>query len=390
MKTPNQKEFLRIVTAYLNGIATPKQDAALKQYFELFSEEEDVLDGLEQEDLNNIRVRIKSTIDERITKSGLPIFKLYGRYISAAAAILVMMSIGLYYYKHNYQTSSFKEKAKMLNDIAAGSNKAVLTLANGAKISLTGSSIGKVAEQDGSIITKNGDGMIAYNNANVISGKEIYNSVSTPRGGQYQLKLPDGTIVWLNAASVLTYPVKFIGKERKVELTGEAYFEVVKNSSKPFKVVTNHQIVEVLGTHFNINDYDEEPEAKTSLIEGSVLIRSAEYPKNQEILVPGEQAVLERISKSQPIRVNKIDIEEAIAWKNGYFLFDNEPLESILRKISRWYDVDIDYQGLKSNKIISLSGTLSKYSNASQVLKKLELTGSVQFKIEGRRILVTQ
>lgn len=205
-----------------------------------------------------------------------------------------------------------------------------------------------------------------------------YNTISTPRGGQYQLQLPDGSKVWLNAQSSLRFPARFIGNERLVTLTGEGYFEVAKDKAHPFKISINNMQVEVLGTHFNVMGYNDEPATTTTLLEGSVkIIKGGSVQK----IVPGEQAIVK-----DGIRVAKVNAEEAIEWKNGNFNFSHEKLGSIMRRISRWYDVDIAYSQRTTGA--TFVGTIPRSTNITEVLKYLELTGLVHFKIEERRVTV--
>lgn len=383
MNTPNRKEFLRLVDAYLAGKANAKQSATVEQYFDLFSTEPDILETLDRKAIREIHDRLKSGIDSRIESRERPNFILNWKYASIAAAILLISTIGIYFYRSGQQQlKPFSKNPTMVTDIAPGGNKAILTLADGSKISLTDAKAGKVASQFGLSIHKTNTGDLVYTHTGLVNEKPAYNSVETPKGGQYQVGLPDGTKVWLNAASSLRYPLAFQGNERKVELTGEAYFEVAKDKSKPFKVYTDRQVVEVLGTHFDVNAYSDESFTRTSLVEGSVSVSSLKSGAKVKI-IPGQQSIV-----SSNITVKNIDVDEAVAWKNGYFMFDEEPLESILRKVSRWYDVDIQYQNIELGRKLYFSGTLSRYSNVSKVLKKLELTESVHFKIEGRKIIV--
>lgn len=393
MNTPHQTEFLRLVTKYLDGTATAKQKAAVERYFDLFSSGPDFLESATREQTDKVHDRLKAKIDQQIaaeeqeeyheelTHPGLP-----WKYLSIAATILLAASIGMYLYFSSHQkVKPFSKKTAMVADVAPGSNKAVLTLSDGKQISLTDAENGQLASQDGTDINKTKDGELVYSRAGE-SDAIAYNSVATPRGGQYQLTLSDGTKVWLNAASILKYPTTFSGDERTVQLDGEAYFEVAHNASKPFRVISDRQTVEVLGTHFDINSYGDEPATRTSLIEGSVRV-SKTGSAEKIVIRPGQQAIV-RETTSGKIKIKNIDIDEAVAWKNGYFMFDEEPLGSILRKIARWYDVDIEYKGLKQDNDLYFSGTLSRYSNVSKVLDKLELTESVHFKIEGRKIFV--
>jgi len=210
-----------------------------------------------------------------------------------------------------------------------------------------------------------------------------FNTISTPVGGQYTVVLPDGSKVWLNAASSLKFPTAFTGTERRVELTGEGYFEVAKNKHMPFKVNFNREEVEVLGTHFNISAYPDEAVTRTTLLEGSVRISKNNIKK---ILVPGQQAISSM--QTGGFNIAEVNTDEAIAWKNGLFLFHNENIRSIMKKIARWYNVDVNYQGSFTNQ--EYGGRISQSKNLSEILKNLELTGTIHFKIEGRRVTVME
>jgi ferric-dicitrate binding protein FerR (iron transport regulator) len=201
-------------------------------------------------------------------------------------------------------------------------------------------------------------------------------------GGQYQLLLPDGSKVWLNSGSSIRFPTAFIGKERVVELKGEAFFDIKENKKMPFIVRTNNSMdIKVLGTQFNVMAYEDEKSINTTLLEGSVQILKE---TGSTYLEPGQAAVLNK--GSGKIKVAPADIEDAVAWKNGYFIFSNENIESIMRKVSRWYNVEIEYQGNLNNK--DFVGTISRDKNISELLKMLELTGAIHFRIEGRRVTV--
>lgn len=306
----------------------------------------------------------------------------------AAASILIFLSFGTYLLlKPKTASQNIVNNQPFKNDIAPGTNKAILTLAGGRQVILTGAKNGTIAKQGLVAISKTGNGKIVYNaastptnlqDASVNAGN---NTITTPRGGQYRVVLPDGSEVLLNAASSLTYPTAFIGNERKVELTGEAYFEVAHNAAKPFKVYSKGQVVEVLGTHFNINSYDDEPGIKTTLLEGKVKVTDAKKNQNR-FLQPGQQSFL----SIDAFNVNTVDTEEAVAWKNGIFMFEGDDIQQIMRMISRWYDVDITYKG--TAPVDLFSGSVSRFSNVSEVLNLLHLTGKVKFSIEGRKIIV--
>jgi hypothetical protein len=309
--------------------------------------------------------------------------------IAAAAAALIFVSFGAWFFvKPRQPVKQLAQQPHIKNDILPGGNKAILTLANGKQISLTGAQNGTLAVQGGVAVNKTADGRIVYNSSKGAlapngAGKLAYNTMTTPRGGQYWVVLPDGSKALLNAASSLTYPTSFNGNERKVELTGEAYFEVAHNAAKPFRVYSKSQVVEVLGTHFNINTYDDEPNIKTTLLEGKVKVTSV--VKNQvRILKPGQQAALNSLA----FNVNDVDVEDATAWKNGTFTFENNDIQQIMRMVSRWYDVDVTYKGnLPTDKF---TGSVSRFSNVSELLNTLQLTRKVRFKIDGKLIIVSE
>ncbi|MBB5637838.1 hypothetical protein HDE68_003763 [Pedobacter cryoconitis] len=384
-------EFLKAVEAYLEGTADEDQILFLEQYFDLFEELEEILEYHNLMQTRNVGNLMHSRIHQDITrwedlekKSEVVTGSSMKYWYMAAAAIFVTFT-SVYIYQANQNKFESINQYKVAS-IVPGRSKAILTLSNGSKIILADSKNGEITNQSGTIITKKDSQLVYQKSGSSPADKYAYNAVETPKGGQYQLVLPDGTKVWLNAASSLRYPLAFQGNERKVELTGEAYFEVAKDKTRPFKVHSNNQVVEVLGTHFNINVYSNEPFIKTTLLEGSVKVTNSST-NAQTIIRPGEQSIIQKTGNSA-IKVKDVDMDEAVAWKNGYFMFNSEQLESVLRKISRWYDVDIQYQN-EELKHQLFSGTLSKYLSVSQVLKKLELLQSVHFKTEGRKIIVT-
>jgi ferric-dicitrate binding protein FerR (iron transport regulator) len=266
--------------------------------------------------------------------------------------------------------------------VLPGGNRALLTLANGSSIVLDSAADGILAQQGNTRIKKLNGGQIVYSVPGMKPEAVFYNVLTTPRGGQYRLALPDGSQVWLNAASSIRYPTAFTGRERRVEITGEAYFEIAKNPQMPFYVKVNDMQVEVLGTHFNVMAYANEDAVRTTLLEGSVKVNRG---SSTVFLKPGQQSALGE--KGAVSVIDGADTEEAVAWKNGLFEFDNVSIETVLRQISRWYDVDVQYEG---NTMPShFGGQISRYSNLSQVLKILELSG-IHFRIEGKRLIVLQ
>ncbi len=305
--------------------------------------------------------------------------------IAVAASIILCLSAAVFFMLHKasvQQQIVGNEPSK--NDLTPGGNKAILTLSTGQQIVLTGARNGKLAQQGDAAITKTADGQIVYGMANGSAAAEVsYNTTSTPRGGQFRVVLTDGTKVWLNAASSVTYPTAFTGADREVEITGEVYFEVAHNAAKPFRVKSNGQIVEVLGTHFNINAYKDEPVITTTLFEGSVKVNKGTA---SALLKPGQQSSVTENGNNLNIKItDNADLDQALAWKNGEFSFNKTNIQFVMRQIARWYDVDIEYAGKIPDK--RLSGTFSRNMNASKALSLLEFTG-VNFKIEGRKIIV--
>lgn len=296
--------------------------------------------------------------------------------IAAAAAIILIGSIIIYSYIKPAAPSLTLLKTQ--NDVVAAENKAILTLNNGKIISLNQSNKELVAIQGGINIRKS-NGLLIYEQQKNAATSIAINKLETPKGGKYQVQLPDGTKVWLNAASILTYPATFIGKERKVSLDGEAYFEVAKDKGKVFKVISGAQTIEVLGTHFNVKSYTEENKIQTTLSEGKVKISKG---LQHIILKPGQAAFTSQNSKN--IKIEKTDLEKDLAWKNNEFIFRGDDLMAIMREVSRWYDVEIIYEG-NFNKD-GYMGAVSRSKNISEVLKMLQLTGKINYKIEGRRV----
>ena len=376
-----------MVRQYLSGNGSESARAAVERYYELFSTQDNILEEKDRESVRAIGSRLKSNIDFKIHDQESKTYPLFQK-LAAAAAVVIALSTGLYFYNSGKREKQVVNHQKpKQNEITPGGNKAILSLSDGTQITLNNAKNGILANQKGVAVTKNGEGNLVYENINSSNATKLFNSVSTPRGGQYRLRLSDGTLVWLNAGSVLTYPVVFNVEKREVKLTGEAYFEVSKDIKRPFSVKTTQQKIRVLGTHFNISAYSDDTDTKTTLLEGKVSVENSNF-SNHKILRPGEEAITSSNSKNNSPLIKNVDTTDAVAWKNGYFQFQGEPLEGILKKVSRWYDVEIDYSKNQAINTLFFNGTISKYKHASQVLKKLELTGGVHFKIEGRRIIV--
>ena len=387
----SKEEVAKLLEKYRDGLCTEEEQALVESWHlnEISTRNSDI----NHAELKSARKQIWTAIEE---ETEINPNKKNAIWLKLAAAAVILFFIGVVVNKKTgKELVAHQEISKNeIKIIQPGGNKATLTLGDGSKISLTDATDGVIAKQAGIDITKTNNGELIYtvtNSSN--SKKDFYNTIETPRGGQYQINLPDGTKVWLNAESYLRYPAAFDDTQRTVELKGEAYFEVAKRFNKKgsrvaFKVITNlgsgrNQEVEVLGTHFNINAYSNEPSNKTTLLEGSVKVKNLASGL-MGLLNPDQQSVINPSSPS--VLIKAIDAEEAVAWKDGFFSFNDENLITIMNKISRWYDVDIDYKGNKIDK--TFGGRISRFNSVNEVLDMLQTTGAVRFKIEGRRILV--
>lgn len=306
--------------------------------------------------------------------------------LTAAAAILSLLLAGVFFLgKQDSPREIVKTeniiKQKNNNDVLPGKNTATLTLADGTTVVLDETQNGTVTTQGNTKVVKLNNGMLSYKSSHQKQIEVVYNTISTPKGGQYQLILSDGSKVWLNAASSLRFPAAFTGKERKVELLGEAYFEVAKNETMPFKVEAEGMEVEVLGTHFNVNSYNDEASTRTTLLEGSIKIN---HGNTTNFLKPGQQARL-HIDGDLKI-INNADVDEAVAWKEGKFQFDRADIHEVMRQIARWYDVSVGYKGVISSHF---GGSISRDVKLSQVLKMLEMTANLKFQIEDKHVVVS-
>ncbi|WP_316823462.1 FecR family protein [Pedobacter gandavensis] len=381
-----------LLIKYLSGKCTEEEQALLEQWHLNSTADRDAemigFDLTEQErkdDLDEIWAKLEQDEEKDKTEeqaADLQVGKIrrlaLWPSIAVAAGIAIALTAGLLLYQEPTNKEDQIISAQHIAQIPAGGNHAVLTLDDGRQISLSDARKGTLVSESGINISKTKDGQLVYQLSNV-NKPQTYNTISTPNGGQYQVVLPDGTRVWLNAASSLRFPLTFDHlSERKVELKGEAYFEVARQLSKikgervPFVVVTEKQRVEVLGTHFNINAYKEEPDLKTTLIEGSVKVSDQ---KNSVVLKPGEQAR----AHQDKLLLAKVDTEEIISWKNGYFRFNNTDLKTIMRQAARWYDVDVEYEGQIPPLLIS--GEVSRQVDAAAFLEMLKYL-NVKFKIE--------
>ena len=387
----DKKDFQKLLDKYIAGEASLEEEQRLLNFYGSFQKQTE--SDLEIEEIgDNIFERIQETINP-LEEDHYSFRFYYLKSISIAAMILLAITTGIYFYSNRElaEPEHFAE-IDVRNDIPPGYNKAILTLADGSKISLDDAANGLLASQGNIAITKTENGQIVYENNNIdrtkfMANRSVTNTIQTPKGGKYQVRLPDGSKVWLNSASTLSYPTTFAGNERKVQLKGEAYFEISPNKNSPFRVQSGNQIVEVLGTHFNINSYDDEDYVKTTLLEGSVKVILNSKPNvisNTRLLKPGEQSLTK--SSRSDIRIENADTEKAVAWKNGYFKFRNTPIREIMREIERWYDVELVYEGKMPTD--EFTGFISNDVKISAVLKIMEESGGVKFTVKGKKLKV--
>ncbi|WP_316817665.1 FecR family protein [Pedobacter nyackensis] len=309
-------------------------------------------------------------------------FRLQARFAIAAAIATVLVFAGLFYYNFDVRRALLTEIAYK-NDVAPGKTGATLTLANGKKIRLDQALNGELAKEAGVVISKSADGQLIYEVKGSAADPGRMNTLTTAKGESYQLRLPDGSLVWLNAASSLTYAADLnSGGKRKVELDGEAYFEIAKDKAHPFVVESRKQEVEVLGTHFNVNAYADEPVVATTLLEGAVKVTGKGL---DQTIRPGEQA----INNGSAIQVMDVDVETVVDWKSGGFILDRVDFRTVMRKIARWYNVEVVYDPTVPYDMIS-GGYISRSMQLSSVLKLIEKSGQVRFRIEGRTVHVSE
>ena len=310
--------------------------------------------------------------------------------VAAAAAVLAALII-LFYPKQQQtrqemvQDPTHLQPIQPAHAIKPGTNKAVLKLADGSEIILSDSGNAHIATQNNTEIQRHQQGGIAYHAAQGQAADKppVYNTLTTPRGGKYTLTLADGTVVTLDAASSITYPVVFTGKERRVEITGQAYFEVVHHAAQPFRVSAKGQLIEDIGTAFNVNAYADDPFIKVTLAEGLVDVSN----KAEKVtLAPGQQAIVK--DGEDKMRVKAVNVEETVAWKNGWFIFHQESLQNIMKQAARWYDAEIVVEGAPINK--KFGGNISRYKEIAELLENLKLTGGIHYRIEGRKVILTK
>lgn len=368
------QEVEKLLERYISGTATDNEIAYVETwYLKAPIPEAKIADTQIIEDQ-------RESLDKIIQQIPSRKHKLWPTIAAVAAVAVIIFSAGLFYSNNNHK----KDLTVTLNKIVPGSIGATLTLSNGKKVTLNALPSGEVANQLGLSINKTADGQLVYEKSGIKNSTEAdgtTNTLSTDNGQTYMIVLPDKSKVWLNAASSLTYSLTLNDNGfRKVKLNGEAYFEIAKDKNHPFIVSTENQEIKVLGTHFNVNSYKDEEAIKTTLLEGSVQVS---IPKSNitDILKPGQQSVLQNNS----LRVVAAKTDEAIAWKNGYFQFNESHLRSIMREISRWYDIDIVYEGKVEDALFYVK--IPRNLSLTEVMKILEING-INFKIEGRKLIV--
>lgn len=377
-KTCTGAEREELAVIILSGKHEDEIKDYLQQAWESTNNTED-MDRGKSEDIIRSILTSAPIIKQKVAK----IHRIWKR-VAAAAAIILMVSIGGYFvFKNNIPKEIAKlepQEKRFKNDIAAPSiTKSTITLEDGSIVALDSVSSGTLATQGDVHVVKTADGKVIYDGT---SNKLVYNTLTNPRGSKVvDITLSDGSRVWLDAGSSVTYPVAFVGNERKVSITGEAYFEVTHDATKPFVVSKGETTVQVLGTHFNVNAYDDEGAIKVTLLEGSVKVSMVNG--QSAMIKPGEQA---KVVDGKLSIAKGVDLVETMAWKNGLFTFNEATIETLMKQIEKWYDVDINYEGkaTTSHFVVTIPRTVTM----SNVFKILEETGGVHFKIEGRKVTV--
>lgn len=390
----NDEEAFRtayLISGYIRQRLTPEEHTELDRWVEksdhnmlLFEQLTDEhylgqsLKFLEQVDTEQALQKVLSKIAAAPVKKPTLFSRL--KHYTVAASVLLITGAAIVIYQFAFKDSIHQEAIYAEADIQPGSHKATLILADGKTISLNDHQKGKVATQDHTSIEKNDSGSIIYQQQSGIAPTaNLYNILKTPNGGQFQLVLPDGSKAWLNAASSIRYPVAFPSGERVVEITGEIFFQIVRNKNAPFKVKLKNEMITVLGTSFNVNSYQDEPFMQTTLVEGLVSING----DGRDIqLLPGQAAKWKDLAN---VSVDAVSIEEITAWKEGLFVFENATIETIMRQVARWYDVQVKFEDSINHHF---NAALPRNLPVSKLLRLLELTHRVQFKISGKTITV--
>lgn len=371
-----QQELELLLKKYREGAASHQERALLEQWYHSF--EYDAAIFTDEARIKELKEGSWQSITETIRPVSIPLYRR--RWFSVAAAVLLIAAC---FWLWNNGRNAARNK-QLAQQITPAGSKATLTLGDGSVVVLDSNTKQSIVDANGITILNENNNLLSYKHqAAERPAAPVFNTLTTPRGGRYQLVLPDGTKVWMNSASSLRYPTQFWDKERIVELSGEAYFEVAQNAAQPFKVKLSRALVHVLGTSFNINAYTDEPLTKTTLVTGAVRV-SGIMPQNGEsmTLPVGYQA----ITGDAYMSMQKASISQVLSWKNGLFVFEDMKLAEILREISRWYDIDIEVRAPVSNE--SYGGVINRNSSLAKVVETLEKNGIQHFKIEGRKLIV--
>lgn len=348
------------------------------KYLALFKES-GALSNLKQIQSEDAWSNISKSISKPEQKS--KVRKLHA-WLPYAAAVAVLVAVSYFMIEQVRTDYDFGKDYNFAEISSIGSKKAVLTLENGQKVSLEESDKELITESDGTLIQKNADSELVYDNTSSSKNKVLYNQIDIPRGGEYSLVLADGTKVWLNSESSLRYPVHFLGNKRRVELTGEAYFEVTHNPNKPFIIKSHDTEIKVLGTSFNVSAYEDEEYIATTLVEGSVEVSCL---GNKELLKPGFQATIKK--GDNRFKLEKVNTALYTAWKNGVFRYKNQSLEKICYQLSRWYNVEFFFTDHKYREY-RFTGAAKKSKSLNFTLDLIEKMADVQFAIKGDKIIV--
>lgn len=377
-KSYNRAYLESLASKYRQGTITPEEQAYFDKWYSQHSDTGMDLSG-NPVSPEQIRKQMLSNIQDHIRNNKPTRIKRYWKF-TAAAAVIALSSITAYLYFAPDNKTSIETIAE--SQVQPGTNGAILTLATGKKIVLEQTSSGMIQAEGNSKLEKANDSLLIYTAGQNATTEISYNTLQTPNGRQYAVVLPDGTKVWLNAASSLKYPTQFTGKLRSVELTGEGYFQVAHNKAMPFIVRTATQAVKVLGTEFNINSYADEGRTVTTLETGSIQVQAGTAYK---LIRPGQQSIL---PANGSLQIRQADMESALAWKQNKMVFEDAGIEEIMRQVSRWYDLDIKYEGKIPDD--TFTGTINRQSPLSTVLKMFDLT-AIRFSVEqtgGRKTLI--
>lgn len=375
------QEFRELARKCELGTATEAEQKAFDEAYDKLSVRHEHWNPNLMGDEDSVKQDIFARLEQNIVKHESNKKRLY--FYKYAAAFAILFSVSLVFYSQIHKNKAVNQVvSNKTRKEGQNHNKAYLTLANGSKISLTDAANGKILLEAGISVSKTSDGQIVYHVLGDDNNeKPTINTISTPAGGQYLVVLPDNSKAWLNASSSITFPTKFINKDRNVTATGEVYFEVFKDANHPFKVESGEAVVSVLGTHFNIMNYDDEPNTQVTLMEGSVKLNLSGV---SQIIKPGEQAYFAH--NTDRIMLKTIDTDDVIGWKNGYFNFDNTSIDQVMREIKRWYDVDVTYEGPKPK--ISITAMISRNNKIDKILDLIRKSGGIDFQINNKQIIV--